>query len=78
VRVCIEVKPFYLDFESPIYVEVFIKTVRRMAVSDSKEGKITLTEMLPATDEVWLPDNQGRRYTSELRIVAWDLAEQNS
>jgi hypothetical protein len=49
-----------------------------MAVSDSKEGKITLTEMLPATDEVWLPDNQGRRYTSELRIVAWDLAEQNS
>jgi hypothetical protein len=78
VRVRIEVKPFYLDFESPIYVEVFIKTVRRMAVSDSKEGKITLTEMLPATDEVWLPDNQGRRYTSELRIVAWDLAEQNS
>jgi hypothetical protein len=78
VHVRIEVKPFYLDFESPIYVEVFIKTVRRMAVSDCKEGTITLTEMLPATDEVWLPDNQGRRYTSELRIVAWDLAEQNS
>ena len=78
VRVRTEVKPFYLDFESPIYVEIFIKMVRRMAASDSKEGKVTLTEMLPAPDEVWLSDSQGHRYTSELRMVAWDLAEQNS
>jgi len=29
-----------------------------------------MTEMLPGTDELWLQDAAGRRYTSELRLVA--------
>jgi hypothetical protein len=77
VRVPVEVKPFYLDFESPIYVEIFIKMIRRMLASDSKQGRVTLIEMLPTPEQVWLPDADGRTYTSELRIVAWDLAEKN-
>ena len=77
VRVTVEVKPFYLDFESPIYVEIFIRMIRRMLVSDSQEGRVTLTEMLPTLEQVWLPDAAGRTYTSELRMVAWDLTEQN-
>jgi hypothetical protein len=29
--------------------------------------------MLPEHNETWLPDAEGQRYTSELRIVAVDL-----
>jgi len=29
--------------------------------------------MLPAPDQTWLPDAEGNRYTSELRMVAVDL-----
>lgn len=76
VRVPVEVKPFYLDFESPIYVEIFIKMIRRMLASDSHEGRVTLSEMFPTPEQVWLPDANGQTYTSEFRMVAWDLAEQ--
>jgi hypothetical protein len=75
VRVPVEVKPFYLDFESPIYVEIFIKMVRRMLAADMKSGVVTLSEMLPTPEQAWLPDAEGQSYTSELRMVAWDLAQ---
>jgi hypothetical protein len=28
--------------------------------------------MLPDLDQLWLTDRQGRRYSSELRIIAYD------
>jgi hypothetical protein len=28
--------------------------------------------MLPGPDQLWLADNAGRRYSSELRIIAFD------
>jgi hypothetical protein len=77
VRVSVEVKPFYLDFDSPIYVEIFIKMIRRMLATDTK-GKVTLSEMLPTPEQAWLPDGDGQTYTSEFRMVAWDLAENDS
>jgi hypothetical protein len=68
-------KAFFIwIFDSPVYVEIFIKMVRRMLSSDSTEGRVTLTEMLPAPEQVWLPDADGRTHTSEFRIVACDLA----
>jgi hypothetical protein len=30
--------------------------------------------MLPAPDQLWLPDGEGNLYTSELRIMAVDRA----
>jgi len=74
VKVPVEVKPFYLDFESPIYVEIFIKMIRRILASNNNDGRVTLSEMLPTPGHVWLPDAAGQTYTSELRMVAWDLA----
>ena len=65
-----EVKPSFCDFHSPIYVRLMAKTIRRAASADQK---ITVTEMLPAPGEVWLPDHDGNLYTSELRLVAVDL-----
>ena len=72
VRVPIEVKPFYLDFDSPVYVEIFCRMVRRMLASHRSDEPITMTEMLPGPDQLWLRDSDGRAYTSELRIVAKD------
>jgi hypothetical protein len=74
VKAPIEVKPFYLDFDSPIYVEIFAKIVRRMAASHRAAETITVSEMLPAPDHLWLPDAEGHTYTSELRMVVRDLA----
>ncbi len=67
----VEVKPVYVDFDSPIYVDLFAKIIRRT----SERGQtmtISISEMLPRLDQTWLRDIEGRRYTSEFRIVAVD------
>ena len=75
VRVPVEIKPFYVDFDSPLYVDILAKMVRRtLEASDSKGDEILVREMLPGTDMLWLPDAEGQRYTSEFRVVAVDLA----
>jgi hypothetical protein len=60
-----EPKPIYIDLESPLYVEVMARAVR-------KASSVSISEMLPGPDETWLVDAQGNRYTSELRIAAVD------
>lgn len=60
-----EVKPWFVDFESPIYVDILAKSIR-------KATAVTVSEMMPAIDETWLPDAQGRTYTCELRLAAVD------
>ncbi|HEY9404142.1 MAG TPA: lantibiotic dehydratase [Pyrinomonadaceae bacterium] len=69
----IEVKPFYVDFASPIYVNIFAKVVRRTLELGGDDSLILVSEMLPTADRSWLPDHEGQHYTSELRIVALDL-----
>jgi hypothetical protein len=75
VKVPVERKPFFLDFESPALVNLFCKSVRRCA-EESAESSITVTEMLPAIDQTWLPDSEGQRYTCELRMVVVDQLKQ--
>lgn len=65
-----EMKPFYVDFDSPIYIDIFAKVVRRTKQAGEEIPSITVTEMLPLPDETWLSDGQGNHYTSELRMVA--------
>lgn len=65
VKVPEERKPMYVDFESPIYVEMLAKAAR-------KASQVTVTEMLPTMEQLWLPDAQGQRYVCELRMVAVD------
>lgn len=73
-RVPVERKPFYVDFDSPVYVNILAKMIRRTAESEKTEPTFTISEMLPRPDQTWLADAQGCRYTSELRLVALDLA----
>jgi hypothetical protein len=74
VKTPIEIKPFYLDFDSPIYVEILAKSVRRTGEANLAEPLITVTEMLPEHTALWLSDAEGQRYTSEFRFATLDLA----
>jgi Lantibiotic dehydratase, N terminus len=62
-----ETKPLFIDFESPTYVEIMAHQLRNAS-------SFSITEMYPSIDDCWLPDREGKRYTSELRIAAFDLA----
>jgi hypothetical protein len=66
-----EPRPFFVDFDAPVYVNIFAKAVRRLARRDAG-ARLTVTEMLPTPEQVWLTDDVGNRYTSELRFVAVD------
>jgi hypothetical protein len=66
-----EPRPFYVDFDSPVYVNIFAKAARRLARKDPA-GRLSVTEMLPTPEQVWLTDDHGEKYTSELRFVAVD------
>jgi hypothetical protein len=68
-----EPRPFYVDFDSPVYVNILAKAVRRLARQDP-EARLTITEMLPTPEQTWLTDDAGGKYTAELRLVAVDQA----
>ena len=72
IKVPIEVKPFYVDFDSPIYVDILAKAIRRTKEKGAPDALVSVTEMHPRADETWLPDAEGNHYTSELRIVCVD------
>jgi hypothetical protein len=74
VKVTGEVKPFFVDFDSVISVNILAKSLRRLQErpSGSPEIFVQFSEMLPSAESLWLTDSVGGRYTSELRIVAVD------
>jgi len=63
VKVPHETKPMFIDLESPIFVELLTKLARSAT-------SMNVSEMLPAIDEAWLPDEKRNSYTSEFRILA--------
>ncbi|HXQ70036.1 MAG TPA: lantibiotic dehydratase [Pyrinomonadaceae bacterium] len=67
-----ERKPLFVDFDSPLYVDLFAAAVRSCEDDFSGKQQITVSEMLPAIEQVWLPDANDRHYTSELRTVIVD------
>ncbi|WP_437837369.1 lantibiotic dehydratase [Sorangium sp. So ce1153] len=71
IRTPAERKPCYVDFDSPVLVELMAKLVRQ-SVEAGAAGPIRLSEMLPSFDELWLVDREGKAYTSELRCVVYD------
>jgi hypothetical protein len=60
-----EPKPFYVDLASPIYIDDFVRYL-------TDATTLGLSEMLPASNELWLLDRDGNSYTSELRFAAVD------
>jgi hypothetical protein len=70
----VEAKPLYVDFDSPLYVNILAKLVRRLRRECGGDARLTLVEMLPRIEDTWLVDAEGRQFTSELRLAAVDLA----
>ncbi len=69
-RVPVEQKPTAVDFSSIVLVNLFAKHIRQTQAAGHTQ--FTVTEMLPDLDQLWLTDREGRRYSSELRFVAYD------
>jgi hypothetical protein len=69
-RVPVEIKPMAADFRSLVLVSLFAKHVRQTKAAGYAE--YTVSEMLPDIGQLWLADREGRRYSSELRFVAFD------
>jgi lantibiotic biosynthesis dehydratase-like protein len=65
-----ERKPLFLDLESPYSIAILTRSVRQLGEASEAKKLITLSEMIPSLSELWLPDIDGLRYTSELRFVA--------
>lgn len=74
LTVPMERQPWYIDFESSVLVDIFCKMIRRAMNEVSPDATISLSEMLPLAEQVWLADAKDQRYTSEFRFVAVDAA----
>lgn len=72
VRTHREKKPVYVDLHSPMLVEVAMKLVR--AAAGDEAGWVSISEMLPSPEQLWLTDGEGERYCSELRTAILDQA----
>jgi hypothetical protein len=70
VKTALETKPVFVDLESPVYVRMLARLVRAAQEHVAGEVPVTVTEMYPAFDQLWLPGPHGETYTSELRIIA--------
>lgn len=66
VHVAGEPKPVYADLAAPALLDNVARLVRAAA----PDAMVTVTEMLPGPDELWLADGAGRHWTAELRVVA--------
>jgi hypothetical protein len=53
-RVPVERKPAYLDFDSPIFVDIFSKMIRRTVDATLPGAMVDLSEMLLLFDQIWL------------------------
>jgi hypothetical protein len=69
VKTPVERKPLYLDLDSPVLRRIATRHIRQSA---EEREPVRFTEMLPGPEDCWLADPDGRRYTSELRLVAFD------
>jgi len=69
VRYPTEPKPVFVDLGNPISVNALSRWVRAHGEEDHL---LTMGEMLPDLDQLWLRDADGNRYTSELRVICVD------
>jgi Lantibiotic dehydratase, N terminus len=65
-----ELKPWYVDFDSLPLVDNFARSARTASSRQGASASVTVSELLPDLDQLWLPDAEGRCYTSELRVCA--------
>lgn len=72
VKIETETKPTFVDLTSPLLVSSLATMVRSARLRGGPDVGLTMSEMLPDTDQAWVPDADGRRYVSELRLQLLD------
>jgi hypothetical protein len=65
VRAPEEMKPIYVDLTSALSLDMLVRFARHAS-------SLTLTEMYPGPQGLWLRDGDGAAYTGELRLIAVD------
>jgi len=70
VRCAGERKPVYADLTSLASIDLVSRAVRRARTRE--DAMVSVVEMVPGPDELWLTDSDGRHYAAELRVVAVD------
>ncbi|HEX5406980.1 MAG TPA: lantibiotic dehydratase [Pseudonocardiaceae bacterium] len=69
VKLPSEVKPFYVDFRSPISVLSFLAALRSAVRQPNAPSELTLSEALPEPEQAWVVDDAGSTYFGEVRMV---------
>ncbi|MGW0435652.1 thioesterase domain-containing protein [Micromonospora sp. NPDC003197] len=72
MKLSTETKPCFVDLSSPFYATGLCSMLRTARDQAGEDVSLVLSEMLPTPDQAWVPDAQGRRYFSELRLHIFD------
>ncbi|MEU4755425.1 lantibiotic dehydratase, partial [Micromonospora tulbaghiae] len=78
VKLGTETKPCFVDLSAPAFATTLCAMVRAARVDGGDDVSFTVSEMLPAPDQAWVPDGQGRRYFSELRLHIADARREDN
>lgn len=71
-------KPLFVDFSSPVSISVFARAIRQRTAPGEEGKAVSVSEMLPTLDQLWLSDVAGNRYAAEFRLAAFDLLDDRS
>ncbi|OKJ43487.1 lantibiotic dehydratase [Micromonospora sp. TSRI0369] len=71
-----ETKPCFVDLSAPAFATTLCAMARAARVDGGDDVSFTVSEMLPAPEQAWVPDGQGRRYFSELRLHITDAGRE--
>ncbi|MFE2617979.1 lantibiotic dehydratase, partial [Micromonospora chalcea] len=71
-----ETKPCFVDLAAPAFATTLCAMARAARVDGGDDVSFTVSEMLPAPEQAWVPDGQGRRYFSELRLHITDAGRE--
>jgi hypothetical protein len=72
VKLATETKPCYVDLSSPLFASSLCAMVRAARQRSGGDVAVVVSEALPGPHDAWVPDAQGRRYQSELRLQVVD------
>ncbi|MFJ1542787.1 thioesterase domain-containing protein [Micromonospora chalcea] len=72
-----ETKPCFVDLSAPAFATTLCAMARAARVDGGDDVSFTVSEMLPAPEQAWVPDGQGRRYFSELRLHITDARRED-
>ncbi|KAB1112625.1 lantibiotic dehydratase [Micromonospora aurantiaca] len=77
VKLGTETKPCFVDLSAPAFATTLCAMVRAARVDGDDDVSFTVSEMLPAPEQAWVPDGAGRRYFSELRLHITDARRED-